>query len=227
MSNTAEIPRPLSPAVKAGRFLRLLLRPVLARRIGTLVTEGYLVRTGWVNSVLSGKIVGQDGEPLPWMTYPFIDFIGPRLNPRVQLFEYGAGASTLFFSRRVGQVLSVEHDRAFAADLTPRLPANARLLVRPADEDGYVRAVDEWAIRPQVVIVDGLRRIECAAFSRSRLAADGVLVLDDAQLPEYEPVHADMRAAGFRRLDFWGLAPGRVEHRCTTVFYRSENVLGL
>lgn len=227
MPNAAESPRPLSPAAKAGRFLRLLMRPVLARRIGTLVTEGYLARTGWVRSVLSGRIVGQDGEPLPWMTYPFIDFIGPRLTQHIQLFEYGAGASTLFFSLRVGQVRSVEHDQAFVNELTPKLPKNARLMVRSAGEENYVLAINEWEVRPQVVIVDGLRRVECAAVARTRLAADGVLVLDDAQLPEYEPIHADMRTAGFRRLDFWGLAPGRVEHRCTTIFYRGENVLGL
>lgn len=192
-----------------------------------MVTEGYLGRTGWVRSVLSGTIVAENGEPLPWMTYPFIDFIGPRLNQGISLFEYGAGASTLFFCRRVGQVRSVEHDQTFVADLTPKLPGNVRLLVRPAEGEGYVRAIDDWEVRPQVVVVDGLQRVECAAYARTRLAADGVLVLDDAQLPEYGAIHAAMQIAGFRRLDFWGLAPGRVEHRCTTVFYRSDNVLGL
>ena len=70
----------LSPGRKAWLFLRLLSRPALARKLGTLVTEGYLARTGWVRSVITGEIVDEAGRPVPWMTRPFVDFITPRLN---------------------------------------------------------------------------------------------------------------------------------------------------
>ena len=227
MSDAIENPRRLSPARKAWLFLRLLARPTLARKLGTLVTEGYLARTGWVRSVLSGEIVDEDGKPLPWMPRPFVDFLAPRLNPRLRVFEYGAGASTLFFGERVGQVVSVEHDAAFAAALAPRLPANVRVLVRARDSAGYVQAIAEMEKAPHLVVVDGFQRIECAAAARPLLAPDGVLVLDDSERAEYGPVDAGMRQAGFRSLEFWGLAPCRIEHRCTTLFYRTDNVLGI
>ncbi len=204
-------------------FFGLLLRPRFARKLGTLVTDGYLARTGWVRSVLTGRIVDAAGEPTPWMSRPFIDFAAPRLHKGLRLFEYGAGASTLFWAQRVGEVLAVEHDGRFAEALAPKLPTNARVVVHPENSAEYPHAVAQMEPRPDVVIVDGIHRTECARFACGQLAAGGVLVLDDSELPVHASIREQMAAAGFRAIDFWGLAPTRIEYRCTTVFYRSEN----
>ena len=227
MSDAPDTPRSLSPARKAWRFLRLLARPALARKLGTLVTEGYLAETGWVRSVLGDTVVDAHGAPLPWATLPFIDFIAPRLRADWTVFEYGAGASTLFYAARVRAVLAVEHDETFAVQLQPRLPAHARLLVRALGSAVYPDAIAECAPPPELVSVDGRERVRCVTAALGRLASDGVLVLDDSERPEYAPARAALTAAGFRAVEFWGLAPGRVERKCTSVFYRRENVLGL
>lgn len=227
MPNAADFPRPLSPAAKAGRFFCLLMRPVLARRIGTLVTDGYLARKGWVRSVLESAVVDDAGEPLPWLTYPCVDFLASRLRPEWNLFEYGAGASTLYFARRVKAVASVEHDEAFAAGLRERLPANANLTVRPAGSATYAGALAECGELPDLVLIDGVDRAQCIEESLRRLAPSAVLVLDDAERSEYAPSVALLKDAGFRSIEFWGLAPGLVSDKCTTVFYRPANVLGL
>lgn len=208
-------------------FLRLLARPVFARKLGTLVTAGYLAETGWVRSVRAGAIVDAGGAPQPWTTFPFIDFLGPRLGRGWTVFEYGAGASTLYFAARVAAVTAVEHDAAFADRLRPALPRQARLLVRPGESADYAEAIAECPAPPELVCVDGVDRVRCVAAALPRLAPGGVLVLDDAERPEYEPARVRLAAAGFRAVEFWGLAPGRVERKCTTVFYRRDNVLGL
>lgn len=227
MPNAAEAPRPLSPAAKAGRFIRLLLHPALARRIGTLVTEGYLARTGWVRSVGDAAVVDAAGEPLPWLTYPCVDFLASRLKPKWRIFEYGAGASTLYFARRVQSVTAVEHDETFAAGIRGRLPANARLLVRPSGSAVYAGALAECHEPPDLVLVDGVDRAQCIEEALRRLAPGAVLVLDDAERGEYARSVALLKDAGFRAVEFWGLAPGIAAGKCTTIFYRSANVLGL
>jgi hypothetical protein len=227
MSDAPDPPRPLSPARKAWRFLRLLARPALVRKLGTLATTGYLAETGWVRSVLGGTVVDARGAPLPWATLPYIDFIAPRLRADWQVFEYGAGASTLFYAARVRAVLAVEHDEAFAVRLQPRLPANARLLVRALGSEAYAGAITECVPPAELVSVDGRDRVRCVTAALGRLAPGGVLVLDDSERPEYAPARAALGAAGFRSVEFWGLAPGRVERKCTSVFYRSDNVLDL
>lgn len=227
MREKTEFPPPLAAARKAWLFLCLLAHPRFARKLGTLVTEGYLARTGWVRSVLTASIVDADGAPLPWMARPFVDFVAPRLHGKMRIFEYGSGASTLFFARRAGWVMAVEHDAVFAAALAPQLPANARVIVRPQGSVGYVNAITEMAERPHLVSIDGSDRAGCAETAMAHLSEDGVLILDDSELPEYALIREKMKESGFRALDFWGLAPTRIEHRCTTVFYRPNNALGI
>ncbi len=227
MSEIVEIPQSLSPVRKAWRALRLLVQPALARKLGTLITDGYLADIGWVRSVREDAIIDARGEPLPWATYPFIDFLGPRLQPGWRVFEYGAGASTVYFARRVKAVTAVEHDELFAARLRPELPVNASLLVRAAGSESYALALMECAPAPDIVVVDGVDREQCIQAALDRLPPAAVLVLDDAERAEYATSIAQLKNKGFRVVEFWGLAPGLVRRKCTAIFYRRDNVLGL
>jgi hypothetical protein len=124
MSDEPEL-QSLPALVKAWRFARLLLRPVLARRLGTLVTEGYLVEMGWVRSVISHELVDADGEAVPWMTQPFVDFLRPRIRSHWRVFEYGAGASTLFLPgapRRCWRSSTMRHLRRNSVRACRRRP---------------------------------------------------------------------------------------------------------
>ena len=227
MSDAPEPLPPLSPARKAWRFFCLLLRPMIARKLGTLVTEGYLADSGWVRSVAEARVVDAAGAPLPWATLPFVDFVAPRLRSGWTVFEYGAGASTLFYASRVRAVVAVEHNERFAAELRPRLPSNVQVLVREKDAVDYCEAVKNCDVRPVLVSVDGEDRNRCVSAAIRGMSDDGVLVLDDADRPEYRLAHEILTGAGFRSVEFWGLAPGMVTRKCTTVFYRRDNVLGL
>lgn len=220
-------PPALSPAQKAWAFFRQLARPALARKLGTLVTEGYLAETGWVRSMAIGQIVDGQGEPLPWLTYPFIEFLTPRLQPHWTVWEFGAGASTLYYARHVRAVISVEHDESFATALRPRLPVNVRLHLYAAGTPDYSSALAASDRMPDVVIVDGVDREECLRQASECLAPRAVIVLDDAERAEYAGAVLQLKEKGFRAVEFWGLAPGLVHGKCTTVFYRPDNVLGL
>lgn len=46
----------------------------------------------------------------PWMVYPAIDFLETLIDKKSKVFEFGAGGSTLFFSNKVEELVSVEHD---------------------------------------------------------------------------------------------------------------------
>ena len=215
-----------SPPVKAWRFARLLLRPALARELGTLVTEGYLEETGWVRSVVSHELVDAEGGAVPWLMQPCSDFLRPWIQPHWRVFEYGAGASTLFFAGRTAAVLAVEHDAAFATELSARLPANAQVIVWPASSAEYAGAVAQMQ-PPHLVCIDGRNRMRCVAAALPCLDPPGVLVLDDAERPEYAGAVVQSRQAGFRSVEFHRLAPGQVRRKCTAVFYRADNILGL
>lgn len=56
-----------------------------------------------------------DASPLkdhvPWMTFSTIRFLEKKLTKKMRVFEYGSGGSSVFFSKRAGEVISIEHDK--------------------------------------------------------------------------------------------------------------------
>ena len=52
-------------------------------------------------------------DQVPWMAFSAIDFLKKISNPEMKVFEYGSGGSTFFWSSRVKQIISVEHDRSW------------------------------------------------------------------------------------------------------------------
>lgn len=48
-------------------------------------------------------------KPAPWTTPASIMIFDELLNENMTAFEYGSGSSTLFFAKRVGKLISVDH----------------------------------------------------------------------------------------------------------------------
>ena len=64
------------------------------------------------------RSLGGEANPVaderPWITFPAIEFLERTLTRDMRVFEYGAGGSTLFFATRVKEVVSIEHEGAWA-----------------------------------------------------------------------------------------------------------------
>ena len=73
----------------------------------------------WYRDMHSGETTLSLG--LPWMTYDAIDFLEQITSVEKTVFEWGSGGSTLFFSSRCNQVISVEHDREWSSILKKEL----------------------------------------------------------------------------------------------------------
>src|SRR4051812_3930217 len=68
------------------------------------------LETGNFRSAREGMAVDQQGRPLPWYTYPMIDYLNQLDFSEKSVFEFGAGNSTLYWARRAKSVTSIEHD---------------------------------------------------------------------------------------------------------------------
>lgn len=53
-----------------------------------------------------------------WITFPSIDYLNSCISENSKVFEYGSGGSTLFFLRRVQELITVEHDRSWFQKVT-------------------------------------------------------------------------------------------------------------
>jgi hypothetical protein len=193
-----------------------------------LRTAGYLREVGWFESFRQGRSVDREGGPLPWITYGAMHFLARRVRREQAVFEYGSGASTLWWAGRVRRLVTCEHDPAWADALAARLPGNVELVRRPLEAGGaYARAVAAYPCAFDIVVVDGRDRVRCAQAAPEGLASGGVIVWDDTERDQYRPGIEWLEARGFRRIEFVGLAPGKNLRSETSIFYREGNCLGI
>ena len=67
-------------------------------------------KKSWKNSLLEGLSVDENNQEIPWYSYDSIKFLENFLKKNHHVFEYGCGASTLFFSKRVKYLTAIETD---------------------------------------------------------------------------------------------------------------------
>lgn len=191
-------------------------------------TDGYLNEIGWVNSVVKNAIIDKTGDPLPWVTYPFIQFIENRLQPTFNIFEYGSGNSTLYYSKKVAHVDSVENDKGWYEQVKNNMPANVTLFYSELSSGGdYCNYANITQKTYDLIIIDGRDRVNCCKQNISALANTGMIVLDDTERMEYKEGIDFLLNNGFKKLDFWGIAPNVNYLKCTSLFYKPGNCLDI
>lgn len=190
-------------------------------------SESYLRSCGWFKSVQLSLAVDCDGKPIPWVTYSFLRFIEPRLDSSMTLFEFGSGHSTAFWSLRVGQVVSCEHDEKWYEKMKGELSSNVDYRLRSREDRAYSQCVREDDAVYDVVVIDGRDRVECLEASLSHMSQSGVIIWDNSERSRYEPAFQRLRESGYRRLEFYGMGPITEKGWETSVFYREGNCLGI
>ena len=74
---------------------------------------------------------------MPWITYSSIDKLNKLLNIEMKVFEFGSGGSTLYYSKRVKEIVSVEHEPDWYNNVENIIKAqkikNIKILLRKAE----------------------------------------------------------------------------------------------
>ncbi|MDA8239844.1 MAG: hypothetical protein M0Z67_05660 [Nitrospiraceae bacterium] len=199
--------------------------------LSTLVSlkrEGPLKDYGWFRSVKEEASVDAEGMPLPWLTYPAIEFLRNRLDPGMSVCEYGCGNGTLWWASKVKAVVSIEHDKEWYKKINAVKPGNVILFHCDLEYGGvYSRKISEFENRFDIVVIDGRDRVNCAKNSLCALKPGGVIVWDNSDRPQYEGGYTYLREKGFRKIEFVGMGPGINTKNETAIFYRDNNILGI
>ena len=178
---------------------------------------------GHLNSVRSATALDAAGAPVPWYTYPAIEFLKQFDFSTRMVFEYGAGNSTLFWAQHAAAVVSVEDDDEWYEQLRTRVPSNCTLLHEP-DLQRYATVIGRFPDPFDVIVVDGpargRTRFKCALASLERLRPGGLIILDNSDwLPESARV---LREADLLQVDFSGFAPIAAGTQTTSFFFHRE-----
>lgn len=197
-------------------------------------SKSYLYNSGWIRSFKSKKPVDLDGTPIPWLSLPLVYFLKSKieeLNTIESLFEFGAGNSTFFWRKFIPRVVSVEHDKSWHKFLEGEIGQSKnqhKLIFQPlSTEKFYQKSILEERGKFQIIIIDGRERVSCVDFATQKLAQDGVIIFDDTNRDKYKPGVEKLKLMGFKELQFWGLGSGSIYGKCSSIFYKMENCLGI
>jgi hypothetical protein len=237
--------------------------PKTVRTLALFVAQGFHaarrreVSLAALVRILPRWLATQDGRAqpldlgLPWLTFGAIDFLERTVRGEDVVCEFGSGASSVFFGKRVRQVVSVEHDVSWSeqvrAVLTSRgitncevrtVPPNGPTAGDPAEPFGYASsdeayagqsfqsyasAVDDWPdMTFDIGLVDGRARPSCYAHLREKVRIGGILILDNAERSSYVNVLRDARARGWPERSFTGPCPYSPYFTTTMVWTRTN-----
>lgn len=166
--------------------------------------------------------VDKDGNPIPWYTYPAIEYLTQFDYSNKKVFEFGCGYSSLFWSKRAEQVISVEDNPDWYLRWKGEF-GEANLDIRWRDEgEGYFNAIFEDDDCYDVIVVDGKLRSECAETAVEKLAKGGMIILDDSDRIntslEYVKAVEVLKKANLLQVDFYGFCPMNNYTKTTSLF---------
>jgi hypothetical protein len=201
-----------------GRQVRTQIDGFLARKLKAYVGKkslpavNILLESQGYNTTVETRLpLDGNGSPIPWYTYPAIEYFNQIDAKDLKIFEYGSGNSSLYWARKGALVWSVEHDEKWFEQMNVRSGV-FQTLQYAANQQDYAAAVDTLGIDFDVVIVDGAWRYESVQAGIKRLNKGGIVILDNADW------HADaakfLRSNGFFQLDFNGFGP--INNYCWT-----------
>lgn len=173
-----------------------------------------------LKSVAMASAVDAEGQPLPWYTYPAIEFVGQLDFSDKTVFEFGAGNSTLFWAGVAQRVVSVEDDENWFESVRMRVPPNAEVILE-SDLSEFPRVLARLGQRFDVIVVDGPARggtrLKCSMAAVEALNPGGVIILDNSDwLPESAKW---LRESGLLQVDMTGFAPICAHVQTTSFFF--------
>ena len=173
-----------------------------------------------LNSVRTRQAVDRAGNPLPWYTYPAIEFLQQLDFSQKTVFEYGSGMSTLFWAARTARVVSVEDDEQWMEKVRSMAPSNVDLIFEP-DLSKFANTIRLRGERYDVIVVDGpargRTRLKCSRAAVDHLQEGGLIILDNSDwLPESSKL---LRDSALLEVDMTGFAPICAHVQTTSLYF--------
>lgn len=201
-------------------FIRKTLRNAFLK-ISPLLPENPLIKIfnkefGHLESVKYQKAIDANRNELPWFTYPAIEYLDQLDLSKKELFEWGSGNSSVFFSKRAKSITSVEVNEGWYNIGLKRLGPNQTLIL--AKEEDYADKIKASAKNYDVIIIDGILRKQCADLAPRFLNEGGMIIYDNSERdPE---VCEGLREKGFFEIDFHGMGPINFYSWTTSIFFK-------
>ena len=170
--------------------------------------------------------IDKDGNPIPWYTYPAIEYLSQFDYSQKEIFEFGCGYSSMFWANRAKKVTSIEDNINWFSKWQNEFK-HENLDMRWRDEgEGYFNAIFEDNKKYDVIVVDGKRRADCARTALKCLNNGGMIILDDSDRintsKEYVNAVNELKKGDLIQIDFYGFCPMNNYTKTTSIFFSRD-----
>jgi len=171
---------------------------------------------GHQRSKEEGSAIDCYGKPIPWMTYPAISYIRELDLKSKSVFEWGGGNSSLFFSKLVKTITTIELKQEWYDYVVSNKLNN--MIVKHANDVNYAEIINDSEEKYDVIIIDGEidRRFECAQTAIDHLASNGMIILDNSDW--LTNTCKFLRDSNLIQVDMAGFGPINDYTWCTSFF---------
>jgi hypothetical protein len=172
-------------------------------------------KQGQFKSILKSSCLDAQDQPLPWYTYPAVEFLKYLDTHDKFIFEYGSGNSSLFWANKSKNVISVENDEKwFKMVLKNKNPNQDIWLIK--DKNAYISAIENVNGVVDIIVIDGHYRLECVQKAIAYLRPGGMIILDNSDW--YIKAGEFLKKQNFIEIPFSGLGPINDYAWTTSVF---------
>jgi len=163
-------------------------------------------------------------DPIPWYTYPCIEFLNNLDLSKKNIFEYGSGNSSIYFLTKGAYVTSVEDDLDWFKKI--KNYKEGHNLIFEENKNEYISKVSIKNF--DIVVIDGSYRFECAKFTVSEIKSNKIspslIIFDNSDWYE-NSINLIDKELGWERVDFYGFGPINNYTWVTSIYFNPTNNL--
>jgi hypothetical protein len=140
-------------------------------------------------SMLTRVIDERNGLVMPWLNRGCLDYLKSQDITQWDVFEWGTGFGTLWWSKFVKSIVTVDHTIEWNQNIKQRTTNKnvifkLRKLTRCKPSE-YTNAINENLRKYDCIIIDGRNRDLCGRTVLGRLKPGGIIILDNSEREKY------------------------------------------
>ena len=187
--------------------------------------------SGHFISSIRAKAVDKNNKPIPWYTYPCIDFLNTLSFEDKTILEFGSGQSSIWWSQKSLEVFSLEDNKHYFNELNKLNIKNLNIKICDTNLN-ELKKLNLCNNFFDIIVVDGFDRYLSFKNSLNLIKNDGIFIFDNSEGYHEPRDHYDnypilklMHHEGYSRIDFYGYAPGVIKKHCTSIFHKSNSFI--
>lgn len=137
-----------------------------------------------------GLFIWEKSHPrLPWLTRDSIRIIESLILKTDNMIEFGSGRSTLWFSKRVNKLTSIETDKNWYAKVSNQIIFSSQFELNLLEsQDEFLNKINSFTDHTvDIVLIDGAYRDLCANAILNKIKDGGIIIIDNANWFLFNP----------------------------------------